>query len=299
MGYCNLINDILWLSVIEYTAFDKESEILARITRLDVVKIGAYLKKIRSIGDGVKDFVESFTSAPAFLQFDHAVSFPGWISCIFTIRDLPPEPALEDLVDLVRWALEARRIYLACLQALFPGKMPSWVYAIFKLGRYAVASMVLLHSATGLPALFNPMLVEPVIAPPKIRFISSKEEKPLSSVLRRLANDQEVNHYISRLAQTWSVRNPEAHFRNTCTLDLPVHAEMQLLNFYDHNPERRPSFHFIGVSKKSFFLCHCFLARHPQSFSVSSCHQKLYLAGDLRMLPSALSICSIILLSLT
>ena len=110
-----------------------------------------------------------------------------------------------------------------------------------------------------------------------IRLACSGKEMPLTSVLRRLASGQEVNQYISRLTEVWGVQDPEAYFRDICTLHLPVHAEMQLLNFYDNNPRRRPSFRFIGVSKKSCFLCQWFLARHPLSFSVSSCHQKLYL----------------------
>jgi hypothetical protein len=141
-------------------------------------------------------------------------------------------------------------------------KIPNMQYlarlSFFKLGRYAVASMALLHFASEFPTLFNPMLLEPIIAPPKTRFKSMGDEIPLASALRRLVSDQEVNHYISRLGQIWSVRDPETHFRNTCTLHLPVHAEIQLLNFYDNNPVRRPSFRFIGVSKKSCFLCHGF-----------------------------------------
>jgi hypothetical protein len=225
----------------------------------------------------VRDVIEDFSSTPAFLQIDNAVNFPEWIAHVFKIRDLPSEPTPESIVDHVQWALEARRTYLACLKALFPGTFPRWVYAIFKLGRYAIASMALLHLASEFPTLFNPMLIEPAIAPPKTRFTSVGERMPLTSVLRRLAISQEVNHYISRLGQIWGVQDPEAHFRNACTLHLPVHAEMQLLNFYDNNPKRRPSFRFIGVSKKSCFLCQWFLTRHPQSFNVASCHQKLYL----------------------
>jgi hypothetical protein len=39
-----------------------------------------------------------------------------------------------------------------------------------------------------------------------------------------------------------------------------------------------PRFQFIGVSKKSCYLCSVFLAFHPGGFCVSSCHQKLYLS---------------------
>lgn len=250
---------------------------LALITSLDGIKIQSYLKDISSVSDDMRDVVEDFSSTPAFLQIHNASSFPEWIAHVFVIRDLPAEPTPETLVSHVQWALEARRTYLACLKAIIPNTLPRWVCAIFKLGRYAIACLTFLHFATEFPAHFNPMLVEPAIAPRKTRFTTVREDVPLASVLRRLAGGQEVIHYLSQLAQIWGVRDAEAHFRNTCTLQLAVHAEMQLLNFYDNNPERRPPFRFIGVSKKSCFLCQRFLASHPQSFNVSSCHQKLYL----------------------
>ncbi|KAH0829622.1 hypothetical protein FOPE_10283 [Fonsecaea pedrosoi] len=261
----------------EYVASDIEQEVLTRITSLDAVRIRSYLKDIRSVGNDVKDIVESFNAAPASLEIDHALSFPRWIAHVFTIRDLPSESTPEDLVRHVQWAVEARRTYLTCLRALFPTELPRWVYAVLKLGRYAIASTFLLAFASEFPTLFNPMLVEPTIAPPRITFECVGEEMPLTSVLRRLANDQEAKHYVSRLAQIWGAQDPEVHFRNTCNLQLSVHAEMQLVNFYDNNPYSRPFFRFIGVSKKSCFLCQLFLARHPQSFNIASCHQKLYL----------------------
>lgn len=74
------------------------------------------------------------------------------------------------------------------------------------------------------------------------------------------------------------------------SLTLPVHAEIQIINFYDHYQERGPALRFIGVSKKSCFLCHRFLSSHPHSFGVSSCHQKLYLAWRPPPTPSS-SVC--------
>lgn len=124
-----------------------------RITSLDVVRIRTYLKDILCIDDDVRGIDEDYSSAPAFLQIDHAASFPEWITHVFTIRGLPSEPTAETLVDHVWWALEARRTYLACLKALFPITLPRWVYAIFKLGRYAAASMALLHLASEFPTI--------------------------------------------------------------------------------------------------------------------------------------------------
>lgn len=85
------------------------------------------------------------------------------------------------------------------------------------------------------------MLVEPVTAPLRTQFAISEGEMPLTSVLRRLVSGRELD-YVSRLARIWSVVDPETYFRNACSLRLSVHAEMQLLNFYDEHPGRRPAF---------------------------------------------------------
>jgi hypothetical protein len=57
---------------------------------------------------------------------------------------------------------------------------------------------------------------------------------------------------------------------------LTVHAEMQLLSFYDHNPHLTPRLLFMGTSKKACYLCYEFISRHPLSIGVSASHQKLY-----------------------
>ena len=64
--------------------------------------------------------------------------------------------------------------------------------------------------------------------------------------------------------------------RKACRLVLTVHAEMQLLAFYDHQPDLTPRLLFMGMSKKACFLCHEFLSRHLLTIGVSASHQKLY-----------------------
>ncbi|KAH7113693.1 hypothetical protein B0J13DRAFT_460669, partial [Dactylonectria estremocensis] len=125
---------------------------------------------------------------------------------------------------------------------------------IFKLGRYAIAARALLQLASEVPSLFSPMLVEPVTAPPRTQFGFSQGEMPLTYVLRRIVGSRE-EEYVSRLVRVWNVLDPETHFRNACSLNLSVHAEVQLISFYDQYPERKPALRFVGVSKKSCFLC--------------------------------------------
>ena len=133
---------------------------------------------------------------------------------------------------------------------------------------------LLFNSPSNSRLLVNPMTVEPVIAPPKTPFTQSENETPLACILRRVIGNR-VEEFVPRLGRVWNTADAETYFRRACSLNLVAHAEIQLVNFYDHNRERKPQFRFIGVSK-SCYLCHLFITTHPDSFCVSSCHQKLY-----------------------
>ena len=212
-------------------------------------------------------------SAPALQQFLE------WFEYIRAIRDLPQDSDPYILLRYVEWAQKARGHYLGFLRAAFSTKfqpLPRWIGTILKLGRYSIASKALVRLASEYPDLLNPMIVEPVIAPSRKPFTIPENELPLTCVLRRVIGSH-AEEYLPRLARVWNTPDVESYFRRACSLNLAVHAEMQLLNFYDHNPQCKPCFQFIGVSKKSCYLCHMFLATHPESFCISSCHQKLYL----------------------
>ncbi|RFU25127.1 hypothetical protein B7463_g11221, partial [Scytalidium lignicola] len=70
-------------------------------------------------------------------------------------------------------------------------------------------------------------------------------EMTLASVLTRIA-DNRGEQLKPQLANLWAVEDIESVFRNKCNLDLVVHAEMQLVSFYDDNPDCKPIFRFIG-----------------------------------------------------
>lgn len=260
-----------------------EEEILLRIIRLDIKKIRQYLKDLRFAKGVLEKQISAVELRLSTSSSQIAPSGPHpflkWLRHVFVIRDLPLVPEPEILVDHIRWAQIAKRHYIEFLKAVFSSEaqpLPRWVRTTFKLGRYGIASRALVQLACELPALVNPMIVEPVIAPPKTHFTLSEEQTPLACVLRRVIGGDKLEEFVPRLARVWNTTDAETHFRTACSLDLVAHAEMQLVNFYDHNPQWRPQFRFVGVSKKSCYLCHLFLTNHPDSFCVSSCHQKLY-----------------------
>lgn len=250
------------------------------------MKIRHYLKDIRAIKGLFEDHTSDIElrireSSTSYLNPYALQRFLEWYRHISAMRDLPLHPEPKDLLPFVRWAREARQHYLEFLKGAYSTRtqqLPRWVRILFKLGRYSVASRVLVQLASEFPALFNPMRVESVVAPATTRFTITGQELPLTCVLRRVVDGASADEQLPRLARIWNTAEPEAHFREACSLTLKVHAEMQLLGFYDHNPNCKPSFRFIGVSKKSCYLCHMFLTTHPDSFATSSCHQKLYVS---------------------
>jgi hypothetical protein len=263
---------------------NRETEVLLKIIRLDITKIRQYVQDLRR----AKSFYT--TSIPA-LESRLAETLPhstlppiqhflDWFGYIFSIQDLPTEPEPDILLGYIRWAQKAKTLYLDLLKAAFSKgdqTLPRWVGVVFKLGRYGIAAKALVQIAFQLPALFNPMVVEPLPAPRKVRFAIRDEEMALTCVLRRVAEIR-AEETIPRLASIWNTEDAEKFFRTSCSVDLVTHAELQMINFYDHNPQQKPRLKFIGVSKKSCYLCSVFLAAHPEAFGVSSCHQKLYLS---------------------
>ncbi len=247
-----------------------------------MIKIRYYLKNLRDTKDIFDEcilavesrIIESFTSASTFQQF------LKWFEHIFAIKNLSVNSKLEILIRYIQWAQKVKSHYLDFLKTAFSDKvqsLPRWVYTIFKLKRYDIAFRALVQLAYELSALLNPMIVESVTASSRTSFTIFENEISLICVLRRIV-EARTKKYISRLASVWNVVNVENHFRRACSLNLIVHAEMQLVNFYDHNRQCKSFFRFIEVSKKSCYLCHMFLTTHLEFFCVSSCHQKLYLS---------------------
>ena len=221
---------------------DTEIDVLLNIIQLDILKIREYVDYLREVKVTFEEPIAAIESR--ILEFSSQTTLPppqeflDWFKHIFSIRDLPVDVGPEVLLEYIMWAQKAKKDYLGFLKAAFSARdqsLPRWIYTIFKLGRYGVASRALLQLPSEFPVLFNPMTVEPLLAPRKTRFSTRAEEMPLTCVLRRVVESR-AEEFKPRLARVWNTTDAEALFRKSCTFDLVVHAELQLLNFYDHNP---------------------------------------------------------------
>lgn len=257
-----------------------EFEILRKIIILTQDKIWYLLEKLRrvevkaTIDRAVNEVneTESLSDDPKELNFRH------WICNLPHLASLNSGSDPGQLIPHVKWASEARWVYSDQLETLLMSadeELPSWLKHIYKLGRYYAATKAMLKLAKKQPAVFTGIHVETVQAPERVKFSLGRQEAPLRAVLERITTS-DPQTLMENLGQTWLTEDPELRLREACRMTLTVHAEMQLLSFYDHNPELTPRLLFMGTSKKTCYLCHEFISRHPLSMGVSASHQKLY-----------------------
>lgn len=253
---------------------------MLKIIDLNTDKISFIIEKLhnQSVRNIITNKVGNIEQIDFTIDEAGAEAFKLWVVNLPILATLEPKSEPKLLLPHIEWAAKAKWVYSQYLEAMFcpdGGELPLWVNNIYKLGRYAVAAKAMLQLAVKEPSLFTPLHIAAIDAPKQEAFSLGPESAPLLTVIRRLTGGGH-DHYISQLGQLWLVEDPETRFRKACRLTLTVHAEMQLLAFYDHHPELTPRLLFMGVSKKTCFLCNKFLARHPLAMSVSSCHQKLY-----------------------
>lgn len=213
-----------------------------------------------------------------FFDDSESANFKHWIRNLPLLASIHSGSDPAELIPLIKWASQARWVYSEQLESFFGPEegLPSWYKYIYKLGRYYAATKAMLKLACKQPLVFtNGIHVEPVDAPEPQKFSLGQEKTPLLTVLKKItkADPQKLKE---KLGQTWLTDDPELRLRRACRMTLIVHAEMQLLSFYDHNPRLTPRLLFMGTSKKACYLCHEFMSRHPLTIGVSATHQKLY-----------------------
>lgn len=254
------------------------------IIKLNISKIRDYLLDLSKSRAILEERAEGL-QARLTLLLPHASpksiqEFCDWFTTCFLIPDVVLSLDVRKLFAWVRWAEKARQFYVDFLRAAFTNKknlFHKWVSYVFKLGRCANAAKVFVRSVTEIPSMFSIITVEAITAPQSAIFGFPDNEQPLISVLRRVP-EIKPDEVFEKLAVFWGTRDPEGHLRRKCSKHLASHAELQVVSFYDENPQLKPECRYIGVSKKSCYLCYYFLAHHHGGFVVSSCHQKMYLS---------------------
>lgn len=243
-------------------------------------KILSLLEKLRrpDVLDTIKRGIEKMEEEESFSNDDEEASFRQWVRNLPLLADPNRTSDSAQLISHVKWASKARWVYSEQLGTLFEsedGGLPRWLNHIYKLGRYHAAAKAMLKLAAMQPWVFTGIHVESVQAPEQVQFSLGNQRDPLLTVLKRITK-ADPERLREKLGQTWFDDDPETKLRRACCMRLTVHAEMQLLSFYDHNLHLTPRLLFMGTSKKACYLCHEFMSRHPLTIGMSASHQKLY-----------------------
>lgn len=267
-------------SDVDKLPMQAETEVLEEVVDLDQDRIMSLLEKLERAG--IRDIFQLAISRlcsgerreevllePCFGHWIKTCPFTGTFQSLHETSQLP---------SLVKWASQARWVYpkhLEVLLALDPNSTPHWMETFYKIARYWGATKSMVKLAVKQPAVFANIQIQDVRSPAQRPFSLSQKGTSLREALQRLVK-QDCDITMEKLAQRWETDDVEGKFFTTCRLKLTLHAEMQLLDFYDHNPDLTPQLRLMGTSKKACYLCHEFLLLHPLCIRVSACHQKIY-----------------------
>ncbi|KAK1756313.1 hypothetical protein QBC47DRAFT_460164 [Echria macrotheca] len=274
------------LQILEETAGNKlpgsraESQILSLVVELDRSRILSISAKIEK--HGIRDFLRG---ADSTLLAGQVKLEPGTIPELRLWLDRCPLKAAswqtlnpETMAMLIDWASRARWIYqkqLKLLLDLAGTERPRWLDSLHKLARYRSAIKSMVKLAVKQPEVFAGVRIQGVPAHSSRPFSISKAKAPLLATIQNLVGEGS-DETMEQLKKHLDTQDVEKMLRRACNLSLTLHAEMQLVVFYEGNPSLAPRMRFIGTSKKACFHCHEYLLEHPLGLRVSACHQKIY-----------------------
>ncbi|KAH7250348.1 uncharacterized protein BKA55DRAFT_511937 [Fusarium redolens] len=254
-----------------------EPEILQLVAELDRGRILSIAERIEK--RGIRYFLQKTQSGVYDSQLQ-SERFRIWLeNCPFTASPSPIQNwSCANTVMLIHWASEARWHYAEQLQTLLKldeSQSQAWLDNLHKVARYHSAIKSMVKFAVKEPDIFVKIVIRQINAPNTRRFKFPSNKAPLLAVVRTLVG-KDTDSTMEKLEKHLGTQDVEARLRRACRLDLTLHAEMQIVVFYEGNPGLVPRIRLIGTSKKACFLCDKYLRHHPLRLQASACHQKIY-----------------------
>lgn len=256
-----------------------EPEILRLVVELDRGRILSIAERVEK--RGIRDFLrEALSRLLAGQVKQETLAKPGfklWLeSGPFTAASLRTwSPATMTM--LIDWASQARWLYSEQLQSLFgfDAQKPPWLDSLHKIARYHSAIKSMVKLAVKQPEILAGIRIREIKAPNSRKFSLPNEKGHLLAAIKNLVRE-DARMTIEQLEKHLDKQDVEGQLHRACRLNLTLHAEMQIVMFYEGNPSSAPRMPFIGTSKKACFLCDEYLLQHPLRLQVSACHQKIY-----------------------
>lgn len=269
----------------EKSSTQAEPEILRLVVELDRDRILSIAEKVEK--GGIRNFLREAHSKLLAGQVRPETwvnpQFRLWLErCPFTAASLQTwSPATMAIID---WASQARWVYSEQVQNLLrleDTQKPPWLDSLHKIARYSSAIKSMVKLAAKQPEVLVGIHIQEVKAPNSRKFSLSNEKDALLAAVKNLVREdsemimEQLGEHLGTQGEHLSTQDVATRLRRACR-NLTLHAEMQIVVFYEGNPSLAPRMPFIGTSKKACFLCHEYLLQHPLRLQVSACHQKIY-----------------------
>ncbi|KAM0235335.1 hypothetical protein ACHAP5_009730 [Fusarium lateritium] len=280
-GNCFLEPPVISINIVndaERLSSQAEPEILRLIVELDR---GRILSLAARIGKrGILDFLQQACSRLNDGQV-RSEKFRLWLEKCPFLTSTPQNWNHATTTTFIDWASQARWHHSERIQTLLgsgKSQYQGWVYDLHKIARYHSAIKSMVKFAMKEPEVFKEISIREILAPSPFPFklpYGPDDETPLFTAVHKLVG-KDTPSTMEQLEKHLGTQDVEAELRKACRLNLTLHAEMQLVVFYEGNPHCAPRMRLIGTSKKACFLCNGYLRQHPLGLQVSACHQKIY-----------------------
>ncbi|KAM3553722.1 hypothetical protein ARSEF4850_006795 [Beauveria asiatica] len=264
----------------EKSSAQVELDILDLVTELDKGRILSIVERVekRGIRDSLREARSRLLAGQVKPEISDKAGLRLWLaSCPFTAACFQTWSSAI-IATLIGWASQARWLYSEQLPDLLgfnPTQKPAWLDGLHKIARYHSAIRSMIKLATKQPEIFTDISIREIEAPNLRPFSLANEKAPLLTTVKNLVRE-DSGIVMERLEKHLGTQDAEARLRKACRLSLTLHAEMQIIVFYEVNSSLAPRMPFIGASKKACFLCYQYLQLHPLRLQVSACHQKIY-----------------------
>ena len=267
--------DLLWAMVVEMNSRKIYDDIVKRFYE-PVSRTGEAGNSLPTLTSRIMPILKQYSASTGSKLLGEAVSVRDGATCLTKLHKLceriveqgrkVDQKLLKELL-IQCFHLRRSRTFRAFLFSFQDG------YELFrtiqKLGRYRIATQALIDAIRTNPGQFNNVEVEPVQPPSSFDVNAS------------IYPDADLKQYLRGLMNTWritsiskeSFEQMKGHFTDRCA-ELPVvHAEMQLIKYYEENPkEHQPT--LIGCSKKPCQVCVRFIHLHGK-FQVEKAHARI------------------------
>lgn len=192
-----------------------------------------------------------------------------WVDIVALVQQISSGGTQQNVKSLVRLAYHVRqsasfRYLLDASSTRGHNQITKIIEKLGKISWFYSSTLTSVHVASKFCSDYNCIRVE-TIATTK-RSVDLLSPRTPATLMARLPPSlrSKLSHNIKeaqRLLKRWKA--------------YVIHAEMQLLLFYEERSDIQPAYDYIGISKRSCFLCATFIRLH-RLFTMGGGHQQLY-----------------------